>query len=144
MGTEENKAAVRRLVREVVNGGDFGAFEQLVAPDFVAHSAPPGAPPTRETLRHLIEGFRAAFPDLETTEEDLVAEGDKVVVRLTYTGTHRGEFWGIPPTGKGFTITSVELYRIADGKVVESWVGSDRLGLLQQLGVIPAPGQATA
>jgi predicted ester cyclase len=107
MSAEENKAAVRRFAREVVNGGDFGAFEELVAPDFVAHSAPPGAPPTRETLRHLIEGFRAAFPDLETTEEDLVAEGDKVVYRGTIRGTHRGEFMGVPPTGKRIEIGEV-------------------------------------
>ena len=139
MPTEEHKALARRWI-DGINAGRPETSAEVVAPDYRMNGQPLG----QEGARQLSAMLLAAFPDWHGTIEDLVAEGDKVVVRLTYTGTHRGEFWGIPPTGKGFTITSVELYRIADGKVVESWVGSDRLGLLQQLGVIPAPGQATA
>jgi steroid delta-isomerase-like uncharacterized protein len=138
MSVEENKAAVRRFAREVVNRGDFAAFEALVAPDFVEHSSPPGVPPTREALRHFIEGFRAAFPDLETTEEDLVAEGDKVVYRGTIRGTHRGELMGVPPTGKRIEIGEIQIQRLAGGKLAEHWGQLDWLALLQQLGAMPA------
>lgn len=142
MSAEENKNVVRRFSRRVVSQGDFGVFEELVAPDFVEHSTPPGVPPTRETLRHFIEGFRAAFPDLETSEEDLLAEGDKVVYRGTIRGTHRGEFLSIPPTGKRIEIGEIQVQRLAGGKLAEHWGQLDWLALLQQLGANPAPSHA--
>ncbi len=83
----------------------------------------------------------AAFPDLHVTPEDVIAEGDSVVARLTSRGTHQGEFQGIPPTGKQITLTGIEVFRIADGTIAERWGEFDFLGLLQQLGVIPSPAQ---
>jgi steroid delta-isomerase-like uncharacterized protein len=142
MSAEENKNVVRRFARMVVSRGDFGVFEELVAPDFAEHSTPPGVPPTRDTLRHFIEGFRAAFPDLETSEEDLVAEGDKVVYRGTIRGTHRGEFMGIPPTGQRIEIGEIQVQRLAGGQLAEHWGQLDWLALLRQLGANPTPGHA--
>jgi predicted ester cyclase len=144
MSTEENKAMVRRFAREVVNGGDFGLFDELVAPDCVEHTGPHGAPPTRATLRSLIEGFRAAFPDLETTEEDIIAEGDRVVYLGTVRGTHRGDCMGIAPTGRCVTIGEIHIQRVVGGKMVEHWGQFDALGLLHQLGVLPVPAPSAA
>src|SRR5438034_115401 len=96
----------------------------------------------RVTLRGLIEGFRAAFPDLETTEEDLVAEGEKVVYRGTIRGTHLGEFMGFPPSGLRIEIGEIQVQRLAGGKLVEHWGQFDWMSLLQQLGAMPAPGHA--
>ena len=87
--------------------------------------------------------YLTAFPDLHFTVEDLIAEGDKVVARLTVRGTQQGAFMGIPPTGKHVTVTGIDINRLAGGKSVEHWLNMDTLGLLQQLGVIPAPGQAS-
>lgn len=84
--------------------------------------------------------IRAAFPDLHVTVEDMVAEGDKVVARVTMSGTHKGEFMGIAPTGKQITVGIIEILRIAGGKVVEHWNVVDSLGMMQQLGAVPAPG----
>jgi predicted ester cyclase len=85
--------------------------------------------------------FRTAFPDLHGTIEDQIAEGDKVVMRMTYRGTHQGELMGIPATGKPVTMTFISINRIAEGKIAEGWVNFDALGMMQQLGVIPVPGQ---
>jgi steroid delta-isomerase-like uncharacterized protein len=90
--------------------------------------------------KQLLAMFRAAFPDQRVTIEDLVAEDDRVVNRSTYTGTHLGEFQGIPPTGKRFTIGGINVSRIANGRIVEDWTILDQLGMLQQLGVIPTSG----
>jgi predicted ester cyclase len=86
--------------------------------------------------------YLTAFPDLHLTIEDLIAEGDKVVDRQTARGTHQGTFMGIPPTGKQITVTAMNISRIVGGKIVEHWVELDTLGMLQQLGVVPMPGQA--
>ncbi len=106
------------------------------------HASPPGEEiHGREGIEQFYGALRAAFPDLRITIEDQVAEGDRVVTRWTARGTHTGAFQGIPPTGKQGRMTGIDIDRIADGKVVECWVNSDDLGLLQQLGVIPTPGQ---
>ncbi len=104
MPGEENKAVVRRFAQEIVNRGNWALFDELVGPDYVEHTPPPGAPPTRETLLSAVQALRAAFPDLQTSEEDLIAEGDKVVYRGTLSGTHQAEFLGIPPTGRFVTM----------------------------------------
>ena len=140
MATEEPKALIRRWV-ELWNAGDAAAIAAFVAPDYVRHD--PNAPEVRgpEAERQLVAMYRAAFPDLHFTVEHLVAEGDLVVARYTVRGTHRGELLGIPPTGAQVTLAAMELYRLADGKIAEQWVAMDALGLLQQLGALPAPGQ---
>ncbi len=138
MTTEENKAVLRR-VHETINSGDLDAYAQLVAPDAVDHGLPPGFPAGPEGARTLLSMIRDTFPDFRMTTDDLIAEGDKVVARLTCTGTHRGDFMGVPATGKQVSWGVIEILRVANGKVAERWSQTDTLGLMQQLGAIPAP-----
>ena len=142
MSVEENKAVVRRFVEEVQSQGRLEAIDELLAPTFVNHSAPPGLPPTLEGARQLMALFRAAFPDGVMAIEDMLAEGNTVVTRKTFHGTHQGEFMGIPPTGRRVATQIIDIVRVVDGRVVEHWNAVDNLGMLQQLGVIPGPGQA--
>lgn len=143
MSTEQNKALVRQLVEEVINQGNISMIDELLIPDFVEHEElPPGIPPGREAPKVLFSMLRSAFPDLKATIEHLIAEGDKVVLHMTWTGTHKGEFMGIPPTGKGISITVMDILGIAEGKFVEHWGVMDSMAMMQQLGVVPAPGQA--
>jgi steroid delta-isomerase-like uncharacterized protein len=142
MSAEENKAIIRRFVDEVFNTGNMAAADELAAPDFLDHNPFPGTPPGLEGYKQGMRLFRAAFPDLEFILEDQIAEGDKVVARWTVRATHQGEVMGIPPTGKRVTVTGIDIVRFAGGKMVESWNLWDTLGLLQQLGVMPTPGQA--
>lgn len=142
MSTEKNKAIYRRFVNEVLNAGNLAAIEELCAPDYINHDAPPGLPAGLAGVKQLIAGFRAAFPDLCYTIEDEIAEADKVVARGTWRGTHQGDLFGIPPTGKQVTVTRIDCTRITEGKMTEHWASQDLLGLMQQLGVAPAPEQA--
>ena len=142
MSTEQNKASVRRLMEEVFNRGKTSLVDELFAPDFVEHEElPPGIPPGREAVKQLPAIFRSAFPDFKVTIDDVIAEGDKVAVRSTWSGTHKGEFMGIAPTGKSVSFGVFDIIRIAGGKFVEHWGQMDNLGMMQQLGVIPAPGE---
>jgi predicted ester cyclase len=140
--SEENKELVRRLMDEGINQGNIGLIDEFFAPDFVEHEElPPGIPPGREAVKQFTTMFRSAFPDLNVTFDDLLAEGDKVVVRSTWSGTHNGEFMGIAPTGKSMSVGVIDIIRFAGGKIVEHWGQMDRMGLMQQLGVVPAPGE---
>ena len=142
MSTEQNKALSRRLMEEVFNRGNISLVDELFAPDFVEHEElPPGIPPGREAVKQFSTIFRSAFPDLKVTIDDIIAEGDKVVVRGTWSGTHKGEFMGIPPTGKSVSFEVIDTVRIAGGKFVEHWGLMDNMSMMQQLGVIPAPGE---
>jgi steroid delta-isomerase-like uncharacterized protein len=141
MSAEENKATVRRFVDEVQSGGNIDAIDELCSPEFVNHSAPPGVPSNCDGVKLVTAMFRQAFPDSYFTVEEMVAEGDKVATRKTFHGTHQGEFMGIPPTGQQVSIGLIDIVRIADGQVVEHWSIGDNLGMMQQLGVIPQPGQ---
>ena len=140
MSTEENKALVRRFYEEVFNKKNLAGVDEFVDPQIIEHSLPPGLPAGSAGTRQFIGIYLAAFPDLHLTAEDIIAEGDRVAVRLTYRGTHRGELMGIPPTGKQGTVTGIQIVRIAGGKIAENWINLDALGMLQQLGVIPAMG----
>jgi len=143
MSTEQNKALVRQLVEEVINQGNISMIDELLIPDFVEHEElPPGIPPGREAPKALFTMLRSAFPDLKATIEHLIAEGDEVVFHMTWTGTHEGEFMGIPPTGKRISINVIDILGIAEGKFVEHWGVMDSMAMMQQLGVVPAPGQA--
>src|SRR5260221_2779978 len=145
MSIEENKAAERRFYEEVWHKHHLGYVDELVAPEVVEHNpAVPGQGPGLEGFRQMIAMALSAFPDVQITIEDLVAEGDKVVVRWMGRGTHRGEFMGIPPTNKQVTPAGIDIWRYEGGKRVESWRQWDLLGLMQQLGVVPTPGQGTA
>jgi len=141
--SEENKALARRFYAEVFGQGNMSVIDDLMAPDFVDHNPPgPGFAPGREGTQQVVGMFRSAFPDLQFIVEDQIAEGDKVVNRLAVKGTHRGEFAGVPATGKSVTIGVVDILRISGGKAVERWGEADMLGLMQQLGVVPVPEQA--
>jgi steroid delta-isomerase-like uncharacterized protein len=137
--SQGNKALVRRIANEVANRGNFAAVDELVAPEYVGHSATHAAGEARgrEGYRGFYETLRAAFPDLEFTIEDLVAEGDKVVSRWRARGTHSGEFRGLQPTGKSGEVAGTSLFRIADGRIVECWTNADDLSLMQLGGAIP-------
>ncbi len=141
MTTEANKASARRMVDEVVNQGNFALIDELMAPDFIDHSAPPGVPTTRDGVKILMAMLREAFPDLHATIDDVIAEGDKVVQRTTAHGTMKGAMMGMPPSGKSATWQQIHIIRFADGKEVEHWSVIDQLGMLQQLGFAEAPGQ---
>ena len=143
MSTEQTKALVRQLVEEVINQGNISMIDELAIPDFVEHEElPPGIPPGREAPKVLFTMLRSAFPDLKATIEHLIAEGDEVVLHMTWTGTHEGEFMGIPPTGKRISINVIDILGMAEGKCVEHWGVMDSMTMMQQLGVVPAPGQA--
>jgi steroid delta-isomerase-like uncharacterized protein len=141
MSTEENKAIVRRLIEEGINQRDLALFDELYAPDFLYHLALTTIEGVEAYKQFNLMSF-TAFPDLRFTIEDQIAEGDKVVSRWLVSGTHKGPFQGIPPTGKQVTVTGVGINRFANGKIVENWTNMDFLGILQQLGVVPVPGQA--
>ena len=132
--SEENKAIVRRFIEEVDNGNLERAIEFL-APDFVAYQ--PFGQMGREELMRLAREGRSAFPDFKHTIEDQIAEGDRVVTRLTNHGTHKGDFQGIAPTGKRVTVTEIAINLLSEGKIIEHRAELDILGLMQQLGAIP-------
>ena len=141
MSTEENKALVLRFEDEVWNGRNPARVDEFFAPSHAFRAA--GDPPLdREGHRQMIAHFQGAFPDGRNASEELLAEGDMVVQRWTFRGTHRGAFQGIPPTGNQVTLTGISIWRFDDGRIVESWHELDTLGLLQQLGAIPVSGQA--
>ncbi len=139
MSTEENKAIVRRFVDEVQSQHDIGALDRLFSPDFIDHSGM-SATPGLEGTRQFFSMMFTAFPDMQVTVHDQVAEGDKVVTRKTFHGTHQGEFMGVPPTGKQIALDVIDIFRIASGKITDHWAVADQLGLMQQLGVIPPSG----
>jgi steroid delta-isomerase-like uncharacterized protein len=137
--SEQNKAIERRLLDEVYNQGKLEVIDELVASDFVGHgTATEGGDQGRDAYRNFVVEMRTAFPDLQMTIEDQVAEGDKVVTRFRARGTHSGTFQGIPPTGKPGELSGTIIDRIADGKIIECWSNTDDLGLLQQLGIVPS------
>lgn len=144
MSLEENKAHVRQLYEEVFNKKKLATIDDYFAANVIDHSLPPGAPGGIEGVKLTIGMFVGAFPDMHITVEDLIAEGDRVVARWTLRGTHQGSSLGMPPTGKQFTIPGVSIVRLAGGKSVEQWVVHDQLGMLQQLGLVPAPAQAVS
>jgi steroid delta-isomerase-like uncharacterized protein len=131
-------AATMRSTYERINAGDIAGFGDLVADDFVEHQDMP-ALPTKEGTLEFFRILLAAFPDWRMTVEDLIASGDKAVARVTATGTHKGEFMGVPPTGTRVDVRLIDIMRFnGDGLVCEHWGVADMLSLMQQLGVVPA------
>jgi predicted ester cyclase len=134
MKLEHNKAIVRGYMNEVLNNGNLAAFDSYISPDVVFNNS--------KGLKQQVAGIqsiRSAFPDLHLVIEDQIAEGDKVVTRVTFHGTHQGEFRGAAPTGKQVRYSGIAIDRIVEGKVVEMWHVADTLSLLQQIGAIPSP-----
>jgi len=139
MSTEDNKALARRGFEETLNQRNLIVLDELHVPDFVYHAASRTIQ-GREPFKHFLSMLITAFPDVHVTIEDMIGEGDRVVIRYTYRGTHKGDLMGIPPTGKQATITGILIGRFEDGKFLEGWIEFDALGMMQQLGVIPAMG----
>lgn len=134
-----NKAVISMFVEEVINQGRLERADDLVAADFVELDPLPGQQQGRDGLKEVIGGIRAAFPDIHWVLDEMVAEGDKVVSRFTWTGTHRGVFFGIPATGKNISVKGVVIDHVVAGKMVDSRILMDSLSMLQQLGAIPSP-----
>lgn len=133
MSVEQNKAILRRYVEEIWNQGKLAVIDELVVPTMIVH-VPGFDTKGLEEYRQSFTLFRTAFPDLHSTLEHVVAEGDMVATRWVNHATHKGTYMGIAPTDKQVSWTSTSIYRIVDGKVEESWSDMDSLGLLQQLG----------
>ena len=141
MSTEQNKTIVRRY-REAHNTNQLDRLDEIVEASLITHNLLPGLPPGLEGGKMAHMGGMASFPDMYVTTEDLIAEGDRVVERWTNSGTYTGApFFGTPPNEKRFSMRGISIYRIANGRIVEHWGEMDFLGLLQQLGLIPVPGQ---
>ena len=144
MSTETNKGLVRRFYEEI-DKGNIDALDELVAVDYLDHNPPPlpGLRSGREGLKQAFMLFQVATPGYHRIE-DQIAEGDKVVTRLTSFGKHEGDLPGAPRTGNDMKMTSITIHRIANGKLAEKWAEKDVLGFLQQIGVIPPMGHAGA
>jgi predicted ester cyclase len=138
MSTEENKDLVRRAYQELVMQGNFDNIVDLVHDDYVDFTQPPGWPTDRAGLQFQVEYFRSAFPDIHVRFFEMIAEGDVVIHRQVMSGTHRGEFFGIAPTGNRVEMSGFHLFRIKDAKLIEHHCNNDDLGMLRQLGAIPA------
>jgi steroid delta-isomerase-like uncharacterized protein len=136
--TESNKAVVRDFIDGLFTKGDLGAVDTHLAEDFINHDPPFGVTPDREGMRAAGGLMRAAFPDWHSELHDLIAEDDIVVERFTASGTHRGEVMGVAPTGQPISLPGINIFRLRDGRIVERWGRLDELGLLRQLGVVPA------
>ena len=142
MSTEQNKALIRGYT-DLMNQHNLDAAFVNLSPDFQTHNVPPtGVPGGIEATRQFFTMLFNAFTDFHGTLEDIVAEGDRVVIRMMGRGTHTGEFMGVPPTGKQVTWRFITIYRIADGKLAEVWSEADQLGMMQQLGLVPPPQPA--
>ena len=144
MTTEQNKALVRRLIEEVMSGGNMSLIDEFVAPDFIENEVIPGLSSGREGFKQTNNMFRSAFPDLKVTINDMLAEGDKVALSVTFSGTHKGDLMGMAPTGKRFSMNAHDIMRIENGKLKEHWGVSDMMGMMQQLGAMPAPGEVVS
>ena len=139
MSAKSNKVVIQRFVDEGMNQKNLDVLDELVAEDFVEHVPFPGQGPGRDGLKRAVGGFLQAFPDIQWSIHEQIAEGDKVVSRFTWTGAHRGEFLGMAATGRRVTVWGVVIDVVRGGKMVESRIIMDTVGLLQQLGAMPGP-----
>jgi steroid delta-isomerase-like uncharacterized protein len=136
---QDTKAIALRLAHDVFSKGDLDAFEALLAEDYINHNIPvPSVPGTKDGFRELVKATRSAFPDVVVHVDHVIAEGDMVAFHDHVTATSRGEFFGVPPSGRRIEWTEIHWLRIADGRIVEHWTNFDQLGILQQLGALPA------
>jgi steroid delta-isomerase-like uncharacterized protein len=143
MSAEENKAIVRRYWGVWEEDNLIDLIDELLAPDYVNHSpGMPDQPTGPEGVKAVVSMFRSGMPDLRVDILDMIAEGDKVAVRYTVEGTHEGDLFGVPPTGRRVSIESITVERVSDGKIREHWRVTDTLDMVQQLGAIPAPENA--
>lgn len=134
MSSPDYEFLVHRYVEEVLNGGKFEVLDDLVSPHYKRYLSPTAAPLTPEAQKQRLAGLHAAFPDIHLTVEDLIVQGDKVAVRMTLRGTHRGIFQGIAPTGKQVTVSAFDIIHFENERLNEHWGGPDLFSLVQQLG----------
>jgi steroid delta-isomerase-like uncharacterized protein len=138
MTTEQNKTLVRQFIEEFLNQGNVDLVKEIIASEYVEHEQlPPGVPQGREGVEMITTMLHTGFPDFRATIEDIIAEDDRVMVRMTWSGTQTGEFMGMPPSGKAMSIAIVDIFRLAEGKIVEHWGVMDMMGMMQQLGAMP-------
>ena len=147
MSVKDNKAIVHDFIEEVWNEGNLDSIPKYIAPGYIRHTdhTRDGGREVRglDVARQSIAALRTSFPDIHFTSEDVLVDEDKVVVRWTASGTHRGEFMGVSPTGTHVSWAGINIYRIADGKIVERWANEDGVSLFQQLGLVLAPRPTT-
>ena len=139
---DQNKDLARRFYEEVVSTGDLDRLAEFCAEDVVDHEAPPEMPQGIEGVKAFVQTFRQGFPDLRATVEDTLEEGDRIAARVTFAGTHEGEFMGVPATENRIEIDTIDIVRIVDGKAVEHWGVTDNMKLMQQIGAIPQQAPA--
>lgn len=139
--TQDNSTVVRRFVKEVISEGDIDGAAQFVCEDVVEQVPMPGQGPGLKGLQDILRGMRAAFPDLDFSIQEQIAEGDKVASRFEWTGTHQGEFLGVPATGKPVRVWGVVIDRLEKGRIKDTRILMDIFGLMMQLGAIPPPAQ---
>ncbi len=137
MSLENLKTVYRRWIDEVWNEGNVAVINDLHAPDYIDHSGLAGVEPTSEGLKRFITEYHKTFPDGRFSIDDVIAEGDRVVGRYTFQGTHLGNLGNLPPTGKSVTMHGIDILRVADGRIAEIWHLEDVLSVFQQLGVMP-------
>lgn len=140
MSAEENKATANAIV-QAINNNDWDTLSNIFDANYIEHSLPPGLPPGFEGFKIFFGALRSAFPDFHYHNDDTLADGDKAIQRLTGHGTMQGSLMGMPATGKHAEWTEIHIGRFQDGKLVEHWAVVDQLGMLQQLGLVPTPGQ---
>ncbi|MBI4672180.1 MAG: ester cyclase [Chloroflexi bacterium] len=141
--SEELKALARGWYDAMTKAfatGDMNALDAFIVADFVEHNPSPGQGPGLAGLKQLFAGFQSAFPDMNISAEDVIAEGDKVAARFVMRGMNTGSFAGMPATGKQVTVEGIDILRVEGGKIVEHWGQYDQLGMMQQLGAVPTPG----
>ena len=142
MSIADNKAVASRWITDLWSNRSLeaaqAAADEVIAADFVNHSAPPGLPPGRAGLQVQLGLFYTAFPDIYGMIDELIAEGDRVVIRWHGGGTNTGELFGMPPTRRAMTLNGIAILRVADGQLAEHWASSDDLGMMRQLGLIPS------
>jgi steroid delta-isomerase-like uncharacterized protein len=137
--TQDNSAIVRRFVEEVINRGKMDSAGEFVWEDVVEQVPLPGQGPGLEGLKDILRAFRSAFPDIDFSIKEQICEGDKVASRFEWTGTHRGEFMGVPATGRQVRVWGVVIDRIEAGRIKQTRIIMDTLGLMMQLGALPPP-----
>ena len=137
--TQDNSTIVRRFIEETINQGRIDSAAQFVWEDVVEQVPLPGQGPGLEGLKETLRGMRSAFPDLFFSVEEQIADGDKVLTRFEWTGTHRGEFVGIPATGRSVKVWGMVIDRLEDSRIKDTRIIMDMLGLMMQLGVFPPP-----
>ena len=137
--SEENEAVVRRFVEDCLNGRNPDLVDELFSPDYVNYAAPAGVSPDLEGYKERVASVLRGFPDLQVTIEDLFSDGDRVAIRLSASGTHKGDSLGLSATGRFASWTATAIYQVVDGEIVQRWENRDDLGLMQQLGAVSQP-----